>query len=180
MDIFFLRVPFLYCYVPFCCYCLPLASARLVEDGTGKSHHHLHQYFCVVFPQSRPHDHIPRCRFFGAINQKRPFPPYFILKRPPQALTRSHKLSQALTDSHKLSQGLTGSHKLSQPVTCPTETIIDHPILGITFFFEKKLKKMELKAVFKIFQLRPGTIKNLHLGSLYRLESPKNQNSKVA
>ena len=38
---------------------------------------------------------------------------------------------------------------------------------------------MELKAVFKIFQLRPGTIKNLHLGSLYRLESPKNQNSKV-
>ena len=38
---------------------------------------------------------------------------------------------------------------------------------------------MELKAVFKIFQLRPGTIKNLHLGSPYRLESPKNQNSKV-
>ena len=52
-------------------------------------------------------------------------------------------------------------------------------ILGKTFFCEKKLNIMELKAVFKIFQLRPGTIKNLHLGSLYRLESPKNQNSKV-
>ena len=52
-------------------------------------------------------------------------------------------------------------------------------ILGKTFFCEKKLKIMELKAVFKIFQLRPGTIKNLHLGSLYRLESPQNQNSKV-
>ena len=50
MDIFFLRVPFLYCYVPFCCYCLPLASARLVEDVTGKSHHHLHQYFVLCFP----------------------------------------------------------------------------------------------------------------------------------
>ena len=47
---FFLRVPFLYCYVPFCCYCLPLASARLVEDVTGKSHHHLHQYFVLCFP----------------------------------------------------------------------------------------------------------------------------------
>ena len=102
---------------PFCCYCLPLASARLVEDVTGKSHHHLHQYFCVVFPQSRPHDHIPRCRFFGAINQERPFPPYFILMRPPQALTGSHKLSQGLTSSHRLSQTLTSSHRLSQALT---------------------------------------------------------------
>ena len=60
----------------------------------------------------------------------------------------------------------------------PKDGFYAYLILGKTFFFEKKLKIMELKAVFKIF-LRPGTIKNLHLGSLYRLESPQNQNSKV-
>ena len=46
-------------------------------------------------------------------------------------------------DDVLISQALTESHKLSQPVTCPTETIIDHPVLV------SKKKKKSPKSIVK-------------------------------